>query len=254
MRAVAQWQSGRGNAPGDTWRSRGRGPEETSQLPTERPRVQVRVLPARRNINSYREEVQVKRIIELENVPCGYSGEHPLYRAVGFKTLVFDREGLDKLQEYKAPYTEKELWEMRHESYNAGYAKALDEKTEDLRNIERDFQKRLKSETGAAYAKGVEVGMKRAAPVPEDCSVFNTAALYPGDEVILGKTIHHVLGAKIGSKAIVSHVAYSEDGELRATVFSGRFVLDLMEGEFKKTGRAFPEVIKAIEQLEEIPE
>ena len=64
----------------------------------------------------------MKYIIEIENEPFGrnddpffYHGMDELYRAKGFKSLVFDQYGLDKLTPYTEPdrkAIEDEVWEF----------------------------------------------------------------------------------------------------------------------------------------------
>lgn len=64
----------------------------------------------------------MKYIIEIENEPFGRNddpffphGMDELYRAKGFKSLVFDQNGLDKLTPYTEPdreAIENEVWEF----------------------------------------------------------------------------------------------------------------------------------------------
>lgn len=64
----------------------------------------------------------MKYIIEIENEPFGRNddpffphGMDELYRAKGFKSLVFDQDGLDKLMPYTEPYRqdiEDEVWDF----------------------------------------------------------------------------------------------------------------------------------------------
>lgn len=67
----------------------------------------------------------MKYIIEIENEPFGRNddpffphGMDELYRAKGFKSLVFDQDGLDKLTPYTEPdrkAIENEVWEFAKE-------------------------------------------------------------------------------------------------------------------------------------------
>ena len=50
----------------------------------------------------------MKYIIEIEDSPLFTNNGNMLWKAKDFNTLVFDQEGLDRLEEYREPETKKD--------------------------------------------------------------------------------------------------------------------------------------------------
>lgn len=70
-------------------------------------------------------QVGDKFVIEIEEI-CGceernaLAEPHTLYRAKGFNTLAFDKNGLDKLERLDGDYINENFGELQNEAYEAG--------------------------------------------------------------------------------------------------------------------------------------
>lgn len=73
-----------------------------------------------------------KFVIEIEEI-CGckirevYVEPHTLYRAKGFNSLVFDENGLEKLERLDGDYVNENFGELQDEAYEAGKKEGREE-------------------------------------------------------------------------------------------------------------------------------
>lgn len=176
----------------------------------------------------------MKYIIEIENEPFGRNddpviphGMDELYRAKGFKSLVFDKNGLDKLTPYTEPdhkAIEDEVWSMV-----------------------KDIVLNMTPDDYRAY-----FGVNDAESIFKLCGCLETIDKYGawkkqkyhirvGDEVEY-EDCKFVVTAEIGNKY---HGIHSSNGN----------IVCFGEGDYcgkdkcKKTGRHFDEVAKLLEKM-----
>ena len=175
----------------------------------------------------------MKYIIEIENEPFGRNddpffphGMDELYRAKGFKSLVFDQNGLDKLTPYTEPdreAIENEVWEFifelvtRHR-YELDDCFGTDSMCEIMSSIPYSEAKAQYGEWKAEKAKKDEIRI--------------------GDEVI-----YH------GNKYVVGYVGVDEVYH----IVSRNWMRVVVQGDYQifKTGRHFPEVAELLKKMRE---
>ena len=82
-----------------------------------------------------------KYTIELEEKPFFNEKGNALYRVKGFRSLVFDEQGIEMLE----PYKEQDITKLREDAFSSGYARAGE-----------DARKLYIGEKQEAYQKGLD--------------------------------------------------------------------------------------------------
>lgn len=96
----------------------------------------------------------MKYIIEIEEKPlCVFDNDTHTYfprlwRVKGFNSLVFDEEGLSRLEELNSDYINEHFSDLQDDAYNKGYAQCQD-----------DYSDALKHAKDVAYKKGYDAGI-----------------------------------------------------------------------------------------------
>lgn len=177
----------------------------------------------------------MKYIIEIENEPFGRNddpviphGMDKLYRAKGFKSLVFDKNGLDKLISYTEPdrkAIEDEVWEFAREMISTS-GHEVSEMWGCVTNFGEVMHNTTYQEAKAKY----EAWLKKK------------------DEILVGDEVEYPPNKAKGI-VIRCHVpdVYAEVDKY--AVFTGTFVEYLQREWLTKTGRVFPEVAELLERM-----
>lgn len=115
-----------------------------------------------------------KFVVEIEEIcECTernvYAEPHTLYRAKGFNTLVFDENGLGRLERLDGDYVNENFGELQNEAYEAGKNDGRDEVLNWQKGNEED-----------AYNKGLEDAWELAKKIAEKLQadrleIFNLA-------------------------------------------------------------------------------
>ena len=184
----------------------------------------------------------MKYIIEIENEPFGRNddpviphGMDELYRAKGFKSLVFDQNGLDKL----TPYTEPDEDEIRQMAYEEAweFAKQVSiMKPEDKRDL-WGTDKYNTINFGYSYAEAKAKYDKWEKE--KDC-------IRVGDELI-----NH-----IGRPYVIYHIDRDTQSAYGIDVINREYPLqqEVFPTENytpNKTGRYFPEITELVKKMRE---
>lgn len=178
----------------------------------------------------------MKYIIEIENEPFGRNddpffphGMDELYRAKGFKSLVFDKNGLDKL----IPYTEPDEDEIRQMAYEEAweFAKQVSiMKPEDKRDL-WGTDKYNTINFGYSYAE---------AKAKYDKWEKEKEKIHVGDEVDVAGTTGVVVRIPKGDEQRIHYISPS------GTVYCNNAYADIV-----KTGRHFNEVEELLKKMGE---
>lgn len=174
----------------------------------------------------------MKFVLELEDEPLvrksALHGETAVYKAKGFNSLVFDQNGIDKLEPYKEQNGE-EVWEIARKialEHNGGYSiKELREMFGDNFWVDDVFN--LPLSKVISKIREYEAKKKEEFHVGDEVRVD----LYGQDRLGIVKKID------LGNRVVW---IFGKD-------FSGYFNADSLT----KTGKSYPEVAKAISELEE---
>lgn len=175
-----------------------------------------------------------KYVIEIEDVPFGRNddpviphGMDELYRARGFKSLVFDQNGLNKLTPYTEPdedeirqRVEQEVWEFADKYYN-------------MNDI--DFDDCCDSEVQSSYSEA-KAKYEEWRKQKDEIRVGDEVTFKPND-----------------AKGIViwCHVPDVYADVDKYAVFTGNFVEYCPIEWLTKTGRVFPEVAELLKKMKE---
>lgn len=163
-----------------------------------------------------------KYIIELEDEPFEDIDAERLWRVKGFKSLVFDENGLEILSSYKEPETEREAaqkaWELARELV------CIMNKKEFSKYFDVDYEKR----TDILYMPYHVIKDSY-----EERKKINS-------EIKVGDEVSDCTGTGVV-------VEISEDC-LRILYSNGASYL-MSNKEFKKTGRHFPEVAELLKKI-----
>lgn len=161
--------------------------------------------------------MKMKYIIELEEVPFSKKNGDFLYRVKGFNSLVFDMNGLQKLERYDKSAIVREAYE-RGKEYGLTQANA--------------------SEYARGYEAGLAEGRKQAESKDEQ-EESKDDEIRVGDEVIAAFTDER-------GPAVVTQV--NNEKEARYIYADGATGWDDLS-ELKKTGRHFSGVTKMMEAM-----
>lgn len=184
-----------------------------------------------------------KFIIEISEVllpetdqPAFVEDKDILYRIKGFKSLVFDKHGLNKLKSYSEKYEKVELLVAKAKGYHNG----LDMAWAAVKILlDRDDRQEYNYEFAGLTAKEII----RKFPVDEVVARIKTQIfatfLSVGDEVVIG-----------GLKAIVTRIPKDDPGRFCYIDKEGKTYSNNAYAEFEKTGRNFP-VADLLKQAEE---
>lgn len=200
-----------------------------------------------------------KFIIEISEVllpeydqPTFVEDKDILYRIKGFKSLVFDKYGLNKLKSYSEKYGKVELLRAKAKGYKEGieqgikafhpydYLNGLDMAWAAVKIlIDRDDRQEYNHEFAGLTAKEII----RQFPVDEVVARLKTQIsatfLSVGDEVVIG-----------GLKAIVTRIPKDDPGRFCYIDKEGKTYSNNAYAEFEKTGRNFP-VADLLKQVED---
>lgn len=200
-----------------------------------------------------------KFIIEISEVllpeydqPTFVEDKDILYRIKGFKSLVFDKHGLNKLKSYSEKYEKVELLVAKAKGYKEGieqgmkafhpydYHNGLDKAWAAVKIlIDRDDRQEYNYEFAGLTAKEIV----RQFPVDEVVarlkSQISATFLSVGDEVVIG-----------GLKAIVTRIPKDDPGRFCYIDKEGKTYSNNAYAEFEKTGRNFP-VADLLKQVED---
>lgn len=174
----------------------------------------------------------MKYIIEIENEPFGRNddpviphGMDELYRAKGFKSLVFDKNGLDKLTPYTEPdrkVIEDEVWKLAANIHGMSIQDKMScfgfSLTSAVTSYYSYREAKFKLEAWRKQKNEIHVG-------DEVTSKFGDGVVID----IVGDESVHILG---------------KDGHWN----------EYDEGEYRKTGRHFPEVAELLEKMRGVKE
>lgn len=172
----------------------------------------------------------MKYIIEIENEPFGRNddpffphGMDELYRAKGFKSLVFDKNGLDKL----TPYTEPDRKAIEDEVW--AFAKKV--RLEEFIDEEGRLHGYISGFNSYSEAKAKYDAWKKQK-----------------DEIRVGDEVEYPPNKEKGI-VIKCHVpdVYAEVDKY--AVFTGTSVEYLLREWLTKTGRVFPEVAELLKKM-----
>lgn len=175
----------------------------------------------------------MKYIIEIENEPFGRNddpfiphGMDELYRAKGFKSLVFDKNGLDKLTPYTEPdreAIENEVWEFVRKMISTS-----ENEVSEMWGCVTNFGEVMHNTTyQEAKTKYEEWKAER-----EQIRV--------GDEVEIAGTI-----------GIVTRVPYLDEERVHYITKSGTVYCINAYADIVKTGRFFPEIAELLKKMRE---
>ena len=184
-----------------------------------------------------------KYIIEIEDNAFEQDcNPDMLFRAVGFKSLVFDQNGLDKLKEYD-PFTDRKT-EIEYER-NEAYQRGLEEAWEAAMNICKcDNISWLYKNFGTEDTDSI-IPQTTASEVIAKLKEYKErqSKIEVGDEVKNKQT---------SAVWIVTHKWTNNRGEKGVSGFNHECsafstTLDMV----KKTGRHFPEIAQVLEKMRE---
>lgn len=180
----------------------------------------------------------MKYIIEIEDEPFGRDDdmEHYLYRAKGFKSLVFDQEGLAKLVEFD---------HMCPSWYEEVYQKGLDDAWDAARRIGsyadsntwKDIGFRLDTFGWAERYKEVIANYTASEAIAKLKEYEQRQAVEVGDEVFIEK--------------IDQNVIVLNTGRFMNCMDKDGVVLRAEREDVVKTGRHFPEIAEVLKKMQE---
>ena len=202
-----------------------------------------------------------KYIIEIEDEPfvrqSALFGEEGLYRAKGFKSLVFDQFGLDKLTPLDKALS-SELGEAYQKGYEVGsheataieYQQGLDDAWEAARTIVRNTSLNDWKSVGVdigewdgdesealnrySVSEVIEILKKMGKPNPDEIKVGDEVEAYSGRAIVFG-TFTDTKGNKFCRYWYPSDDSFNKD----------------KTENLKRTGRNFPQVAELLEAMKE---
>ena len=182
----------------------------------------------------------MKYIIEIENEPFGRNddpffphGMDELYRAKGFKSLVFDQNGLDKLTPYTEPdreAIENEVWEFAKKMVSTS-----GNEMSDIWGCATNFGEVMHNTTYSEAKSKYEAWKKKK------------------EEIRVGDEVEQITasGNPVGLKCVVTKIVDYEI--LKGITQTGEVVTcsSQIKRWWRKTGRHFNSVEKLLEEMRE---
>lgn len=174
----------------------------------------------------------MKYIIDIEDIP--FIRDESLYRAKGFKSLVFDKIGLEKLTPYK-PVDPDAIEKARKAGQDEAWELAYKLDAMFIENWKECFNKTYTTDhkQKMSYAETREKYEAWKKKQKEEIHV--------GDEV----AFHHEF--RPDTVIVVTHIGY--DGFVNGMDDKGTLFAQKSPIMWQKTGRHFPEVAELLEKL-----
>ena len=180
-----------------------------------------------------------KYIIEIEDEPFGRDDdmEHYLFRAKGFESLVFDMEGLNKLEQF-----EENKYDF-DEVYDEAYKNGLDAAWNAARAIE------LSVDDGGLDIQEIR-HIFGDMPPNDVVKKFNP-------EDVVNKLNEYNMEINVGDEVRLIHSTgivtrkYYDSGVHYNVVWSSGSTGFYGESDLKKTGRRFPEIAEVLKKMRE---